>query len=99
MFQRWKRFNRLNRCSFSATREEGLRFNGLKFKVCDACALRWMVERFNVSNLALILILFLGFFLAPQTKVGETGASCLRQVDSRGVQTMPKHYILLYDSS
>jgi hypothetical protein len=33
-----------------------------------------MVDRFNVSNLALILILFLGFFLAPQTKVGETGA-------------------------
>jgi hypothetical protein len=61
--------------------------------------LRWMMERFKVSNLALILILFLGFSVLPRTKVGETGASCLRQVDSRGFQPMPAHCILLYYSS
>jgi hypothetical protein len=48
-------------------RYAGSGFKDLKFKVSDACALRWMMERFNVSNLALILILFLGFFLAPRT--------------------------------
>jgi hypothetical protein len=36
--ERFECLRRLNRCSFAAAREAGLRFKSLKFKVSDASA-------------------------------------------------------------